>query len=217
MVKPDRASFAGVLKAILDVIFVLGIIWLALVIIVFLIIQIDPESKARQLFSASTLYPLWDIVPGNIVQAHSADPTAHVKIRLVGWIFMTTGNRLYLLMTMIGFSAWAGLFLLVVHQLRRLLATVKAGNPFCPENASRIRTIGWSIVSSFLLKTVTDFSAVLYMKHTISVNGRHLFPPFWLIPDSLHLEVLFFGLVVLAISGIFRLGTQLKEEQELTI
>jgi len=217
MDRANRISFAGVLKVILDIIFAAGIVWLAFSIIIFIVLMIDPDSKARVLSSTSTLYPLWDVIPGNIVQAQSTDPSAHIDIRLTGWVFMTTGNRLYQLMTMIGFLAWAGLFFLVVHQLRRFLATVKAGNPFCPENASRIRTIGWSIVASFLLKTVTEFSAVLYMKQTITVNGRHLFPPAAFVWDSLHLEVLFFGLVVLAISGIFRLGTRLKEEQELTI
>lgn len=217
MAVTNRPCIAGVLKTILDVIFAIGIVWLAFSVIIFIVVLIDPDSKARMMSATSTLYPLWDLLPGGIVQAHSTDPMAHITVRLTGWVLMTTSNRLYHLMTMIGFLAWAGLFFLVVHQLRRFLATVKSGNPFTPENASRIRTIGWSIVASFLLKTITDFSAVLYMKHTVTVNGRHLFPPAAFVWDSLHLEVLFFGLVVLAISGIFRLGTKLKEEQELTV
>jgi len=216
MDKANRFSFAGILKTVLDVVFAISILWLALLLLAFLVTMIDPGSGAN-VFTTSTVYPLWDLVPGHILHAESSDPTVKINIRPLGWILMKSGNRAYLLMIMIGFFSWAGLFSLVILQLRRFLASVEAGNPFCRENASRIRTIGWSIIAAFLIKTANDLSAVIYMRRVISINGRHLFPPSGMIWESLHLEILFIGFVVLAISGIFRLGTRLKEEQELTI
>jgi len=217
MDKSSHFSFAGILKFILGVVLVIGIIWQVLVLLAFLVTMIDPGSKAN-LFSTSAIYSLRDVLPAGILQAQSSDPAARIDAQPYVWIIMKSGTRGYLLLTMIGYFSWVGLFFIIILQLRRFLATVKAGNPFCRENASRIRTIGWSIVAAYLLKTAGEISAVAYMKQTISVNGHHLFSqPFWLIWEYLRFDQLFAGFVVLAISGIFRLGTRLKEEQELTV
>ena len=108
---------------------------------------------------------------------------------------------------------------IIISQLKSFLRTATKNNPFESQNIKRIRIIGLTILVSELAKGLLALFFIFYLKSPVSINN---------VPVSLYwnsikgvfdgmLNAILLAFVVLVISEIFRLGTQLKEEHELTI
>ncbi|MDO8411615.1 MAG: DUF2975 domain-containing protein [Phenylobacterium sp.] len=103
----------------------------------------------------------------------------------------------------------AGLYmggvLVIVAQLRRIFATLTAGDPFHPDNVRRLRVVGLILAGLEL--------------------GRYAFWALssWILPASeaveptLSLTAWFSVLVVFVLAEVFREGARLRREAELTI
>lgn len=105
-----------------------------------------------------------------------------------------------------------GLILWLIGQLRAVLRTLRDRRPFAPENATRIRKIGYAVILVELARTALVFSANSYAMTHFSANGLR----FDARPD-LNLIAIVHGLIILAIAEVFRAGTRLDEDQSLTI
>ena len=55
-------------------------------------------------------------------------------------------NRALAAMTALGAMAWLALLFWILVQLRGVFRTLRAGRPFVPANAGRIRRIGYGII-----------------------------------------------------------------------
>lgn len=95
--------------------------------------------------------------------------------------------------------------LVIVSRLRRIFATLMAGDPFHPDNVPRLRIIGLALVALELIR--------------YSLWGLSL----WLIPDqtrtgpTISTTPWFSVLVVFVLAEVFREGARLRREAELTI
>ncbi|MEO1044117.1 MAG: DUF2975 domain-containing protein [Pseudomonadota bacterium] len=93
--------------------------------------------------------------------------------------------------------------------LRRIIDTVGNGDPFIPENASRLTMMGWITLLTQL--------AILPVKKLIEYLATH-FPP-----DSLELEVDFsltgilLALVLFILARVFRHGSDMRDDLEGTV
>jgi hypothetical protein len=110
-----------------------------------------------------------------------------------------------------GTLAFAVLFF-VLHQLRQVVSTAAEGDPFVPENGSRIRALGWVVLVGEVLKAVVSFASSSYLHQQVSLPGMTVEPCF-----NFQWSTIFLGLVILAIAEIFRAGATMREEQALTI
>ena len=63
---------------------------------------------------------------------------------------------------------------------------------------------------------VVQMGTFLLFKGEIAMSGAEI-PWLWLLGETFNWGILAGGLVVLAISEVFRLGNKLQEEQELTV
>ena len=114
------------------------------------------------------------------------------------------GAVLAVLVLAAGIVALSFLFL---RHLRRIVDTVRQGEPFIPENAVRLRTMGWL---SLVLQVVALFASALAM---------------WLEEASGELEANFdvsiggilLPLVLFILARVFRRGAQMREELEGTV
>ncbi len=111
----------------------------------------------------------------------------------------------FLLAWFILFSLW--------KIFRALRQSIKENNPFPRKNASRIRHIAFSmmafsVVELFYPALIKHFGIekFLYKGETWKVT--------W---DYSSLEYLLWGLVILVIAEVYRLGTEMKEEQDFTV
>jgi hypothetical protein len=105
-------------------------------------------------------------------------------------------------------AAWAllsGGWMVIVERLRKIFATLTAGDPFHPDNVLRLRVVGLML-------------AALEIGHYIFSALAH-----WLAPDAkvvdgaFSLSAWFPVLVVFVLAEVFREGARLRREAELTI
>lgn len=105
-------------------------------------------------------------------------------------------------------AAWAllsGGWMVIVERLRRIFATLTAGDPFHPDNVRRLRVVGLVL-------------AALEIGHYIfSALAHWLAPDAKMIDSSFSLSAWFPVLVVFVLAEVFREGARLRREAELTI
>lgn len=101
--------------------------------------------------------------------------------------------------------AYAAVILVIVERVRRIFATLTAGDPFHPDNVTRLRVIGLMLAGLEL--------------------GRYAFraAAAWVLPgenelsEGISLTPWFSVLVVFVLAEVFREGARLRREAELTI
>ncbi len=103
-------------------------------------------------------------------------------------------------------AAYSALILFVVGRLRRVFATLTAGDPFHPDNVKRLRLIGLGLAGLEAGNILIPMGAAALMPGA----GRE--GAGW--PD---LTAWFSVLVVFVLAEVFREGARLRREAELTI
>lgn len=102
--------------------------------------------------------------------------------------------------------------LVVVVLLRRIAATVVAGEPFDPANVERIRAIGVFVMVFEFVRGAAMLGVETAMMATSKVPGFSL--------RSLgewNFSVFVLGVVILALAEVFRYGMQLQADADLTV
>lgn len=114
--------------------------------------------------------------------------------------------RAYVLFALGAIIAYLGGFALILRNLRAMVHTLRIGDPFHPDNVSRLKQIGLT------LATVTGGAWVGQTLVSRLVRGA-LEPPslFDLVTPA------FSVLVVFVLAQVFREGARLRRESELTI
>lgn len=102
-------------------------------------------------------------------------------------------------------AAYCGVILYVVSGLRRVFATLTAGDPFHPSNINRMRLIGLGLAGLAVGNVVIRKGAALLIPG-INPPGGWVDMPTW-----------FSVLVVFVLAEVFREGARLRREAELTI
>lgn len=104
--------------------------------------------------------------------------------------------------------------LLIVRRLQRIFASFVANEPFAPDNAVHLRAIWVTLV----VIEIARISAWIFMHALTAVfaSGATVKFPNGL-DDPIDLVRLFLIFVVLILAEVFRQGTQLRQETELTV
>lgn len=109
-------------------------------------------------------------------------------------------------LALFGFSLYLGGILLIVGRLRRVFATLSAGDPFHPENVRRLRIIGLILAALAGVDTLVWIVGPWFLPAAEGAQQRF--------PD---LIAWFSVLVVFVLAEVFREGARLRREAELTI
>lgn len=209
MQSTHRSPIASALKITLDIVWYLliALLVLAAVLLGFsvltdgnvpghlnipVLIHIDPQVYS---ITAPT-----HGIPG----AELTDVSADLRFRSPGGEFLS----FFAIYLAVGVS----IALLVIYQLRNIIATLAAGSPFVPANASRIRFIGWVVIAGEVAQTVMEFLGHLAVAATFDTTGVSFRWSF-----HLSLTTIFWGCVLLALAEVFRLGVEMREDQSLTV
>jgi len=110
---------------------------------------------------------------------------------------------------------WA-LFFIGTVQLAKVLRDVSRGKAFVLENARRLRIVGYAMAGGAIFKFLMYLGAVSLFRSGFVVAGAAI-PWMVLIRIASSPGLLLGGIIVIVISEVFRLGNQLREEQELTV
>lgn len=103
--------------------------------------------------------------------------------------------------------------LLVIYQLRKILAILVDAAPFTSENGHRMRIIGFAVIAATLLKTALGFLLGIYLTSMINLPGLEL-------NANIRAEDfagVFLGAIILILAEVFRQGACLQEDQDLTV
>jgi hypothetical protein len=109
---------------------------------------------------------------------------------------------------------WVGfaISLTITFLLRKLFQSLARDNPFVSENARRLRQIAILIILTSPLSFAQDAFENWYLQQNFLLEGSairsHL---------VIDVKTVLAGLILLIISEIFRMGSQLKAEQDLTV
>lgn len=106
-------------------------------------------------------------------------------------------------------AAW---WLFILHQLRRLLFSLHEGQTFAHQNALRLRRIGFAVIGFELLHSVAVWGGGLYLRHILVARGVGLRAHF-----GVNVSMILVGLVILVLAAAFRVGSELADEQALTV
>jgi hypothetical protein len=109
-----------------------------------------------------------------------------------------------------------GLFFIGVVQLANMFEDLSRGKPFVRENAARLRIVGYAMAGGALFKVLVQTGTFLLFRGEIYIKGTET-PWLFLLKETFNGGLLAGGIVVLVISEVFRIGTRLQEEQELTV
>jgi hypothetical protein len=119
---------------------------------------------------------------------------------------VAVAGPLALVVVMLALVLWA------LGQLTAVVRTLRDRRPFAPDNAIRIRRIGYAVILGELARTALVFSANSYAMTHFSAQGLR----FDARPD-LSIFAIVHGLIIVSIAEVFRAGTRLDEDQSLTI
>lgn len=106
----------------------------------------------------------------------------------------------------------SALLLWVVAQLRHVFRSLSQGLLFIPENAQRIRWVGYAVILSELIRVALGFYGSYYTSQHFTANGLR-----FVSSVDVNGMTIIGGLAILVIAEVFREGTRLREEQSLTI
>lgn len=95
--------------------------------------------------------------------------------------------------------------LVIVGRLRRIFATLTAGDPFHPDNVGRLRLIG-AVLAALELGRYAVWAIGVWLLPGVTSERPHLNITAW-----------FSVLVVFVLAEVFREGARLRREAELTI
>jgi hypothetical protein len=113
------------------------------------------------------------------------------------------------------FILWL-LFFAGVRELANVFEDVGAGNPFALENARRLRIVGLCMAGGGLFKILYTVASFAVFYDDVIIPGARI-PYRLLVAQDFSLGLVFGGLVVLAVSEVFRIGNRLQEDQNLTV
>jgi hypothetical protein len=104
--------------------------------------------------------------------------------------------------------------LLIVRRLQRVFASFVANEPFAPDNAAHLRAI-WVTLVVIEVARIVAWILVHALTAAFAPTATTTFPH--ALDNPIDLVRLFVIFVVLILAEVFRQGTQLREETELTV
>lgn len=121
-------------------------------------------------------------------------------------------NPLYASLSGLFFVFFWGISLLIIYNLKKIIATLMEKAPFVKENARKLLIIGIAITLIMPLKWLLFWLfEVLVIKGSITMQGKPISVDIFSQSD---LWTIFLGLVIVVISEVFRLGVKMKEDYE---
>jgi hypothetical protein len=100
----------------------------------------------------------------------------------------------------------------VLTQLRDIFRSLSRGLLFLPENARRIRWVGFTVIFGELARAAVVYFWSDYTSRHFTANGARFFAS-----TDFNGITIVAGLAILVIAEVFREGTRLHEDQSLTI
>lgn len=103
----------------------------------------------------------------------------------------------------------AGLLFFFARKLGRIIDTVGQGDPFVPDNADRLQTMGW-LALAFQLVAIPVAALSAYVGTHLPAAALHVDP-------DISFNGVMMAIVLFILARVFRRGTEMRDELEGTV
>ena len=210
---PSR--WVTVTKLLLDVVFYLGCagaVGIALWLAVSPLVMRDGRAGDATIPVAvgeGVLFPTVDVAvdraaaPG-VQRAALVEARGNLRVQTTDWSLQVLPN--------LGLLLALGISLVIVHLLRLMLRTVRAGEPFAEANARRLRAIGLLLLAVGVVGPVLEYLVASMLLARIPISGLAITAPL-----DARTDAILGGLLLLVLSAVFARGAELERDRSLTI
>ena len=205
-----KYSVSSFIKLILDIVLGMFLALTAITLFLFIVSLVNPDFNiGNQKVHLKYGYGFSSSDRITSIDKTFTNPSITISTVLLSYRYR---NRLYFFINGLEKLIILGLAIWLIYNLRIVISTLVKREPFIKGNAIRIRNIGIICIIHELIRSFILFNEAWFIKNKFLIFGRPISLKF-----DLNIETIFLGLVIIVIAEIFRIGTQLKEEQELTI
>ncbi|MCP4723631.1 MAG: DUF2975 domain-containing protein [bacterium] len=151
---------------------------------------------------------------GPVIRIESSNPDFNdVEVRVqAGELTMKASSIGFWLMVSEAMLIWILVGMFILFNIRKIINNLTKAHPFEIENVKRLRIIGYTLIAGEIINWLLFFIMNLIYSDDFSVYAGDIY--FGL---DKNITIIFVGLVILVISEIFRVGFDMRKEQELTI
>lgn len=137
---------------------------------------------------------------------------AHLNLSSGTLSFEKSKDRGFTLLKLI--FGWIGyaITISITFLLTKVFKNVVVERPFVPENALYLKIIALLIMASSVVTFIQDLIINGFLKENFLLEGSQIRSHL-----TIDVKTIFAGLIILIIAQIFRTGTNLKEEHDLTV
>jgi hypothetical protein len=147
------------------------------------------------------------------IHSNSSSSETNARIEKIrGQLRFPARNGAFFYANMLLVILFFAFLLWVLFQLRLVFRSLSRGVPFIPENARRIRWVGFTIIFAEFARAALIFLWSYYTSLHFTADAVR-----FVASTDLSGTTIIGGLAVLVIAEVFREGTRLHEEQSLTI
>jgi hypothetical protein len=127
-----------------------------------------------------------------------------LRLETTNWRYILTSN-LAKLITAIGLAY-------TFYLLRAILRSIIEGDPFSPENCSRVRRVGYLVLLVALLRATVEYFAANEILNQLAVTNPPLSTP-----SPFNAEILLVSLLILVLAQVWSYGLELEHDRALTV
>lgn len=205
-----RGSLASAMKVLFDVLYYLSFVPAVGLLVLSVLMPVFHESENL------TVHPrvLLHLDPDDHRVLPGVDSAPRVQIEKAVASLEVSGvsaGRMAIGLA-VAWGLWTFMFV-GLRKIREIFRTLKDGDPFVLENAARIRFLGFATIAFELLYRGAIFWMYFaFVANQFGITGVSLRPLF-----EPSLAVLGAGLMLIVVAEVFRVGAELRQDQELTI
>lgn len=209
-------SLTGLAKAVIYLAFGVALIVILYLVGSFIYMMSNADDLSR--VAATNMYEMPALaaeVSSDVWESESGAASFRLH-KLYGEFSYLSMPRTLVLAAFFRMLVLCALFFIAAVQLINMFEDVSREKPFAPENAARLRIVGYAMAGGALFKFLVQMGTFVLFRGEIAMRGAEI-PWLWLLRESFNWGLFAGGLVVLVISEVFRIGNRLQEEHELTV
>lgn len=199
-------SLASFVRVILDGAWWLGVVSLALLLLVFVLGLIVSVEGGNLTMSLPVAVELAAPVQGQDAPADARFEQLHGNLRFPMQKGLFFFSNMLLILLFLVYLLW------VLAQLRHVFRSLSRRLLFVPQNAQRVRWVGYAVVFGELVRVGLVYYWSHYASLHFTASGLRFVPTV-----DLNVMTILAGLAILVLAEVFREGARLHEDHSLTI
>jgi hypothetical protein len=206
-----KIPFIRVVSVILNIIWYLQWILLAAIIIISILIATDNSViDTSKLEGFHIQYSSIDIT-GDILDTDNQNSDIYIT-NGEGRLHINNEQYNFIYLRLLSAFLDTLIYIIIIYFLRKIFFSLKTGVFFVKQNGIYIKKIAFAVLGITLIPAILNLFINIYVKKTLHIEGIVFKAQF-----EFDYGTVFLALLIFVIAEVFIRGTELKEDQDLTI